>query len=271
MDPIRRDGLPMISLNNVKLGRHPANLTKVAAHVQARDVIDLSRLSIPAARDWSMVDGRPLVFPMFANDRLSNCVFASLGHSQIVQSANSGAEVAVTEAEIVDAYQRLGGYVPSDPSTDNGANMLEVGLRCYGGETVAGQTLEAIVAVNPRDNDMLAVASEFFGGLWLGWDLPKAWQDADVWDVSPTGSSSGDWAPRSWGGHATSSQAWSPALRGLKTWTIDKPYTPAAAHLYCEEAYGLVWKELWTRLQGGLCPAGLDLQKLRDLMALVVG
>lgn len=251
----------------VRLGRHPANLARVAAHVQAKDVIDLSRLPArPAARDWSMIDGQPIAYPMFGNDSLGDCVFASLGHSQLTQSANSGVEVAITDNDIVDAYRRLGGYVPGDPSTDNGANMLEVGLACHAGTPVAGRTIAAIVAVNPKDDDMMAAASESLGGLWLGWDLPLAWRDADIWDVAPDGSTSGDWAPRSWGGHATSAPAYSPALNGLVTWTENRPFTPAGAHRYCEEAYGIFWADLWTRLEGGLCPSGLDLQKLMDLM-----
>lgn len=260
----------MTHMQGRKLGRNPANLVKVAAHLQAREVINLSQIpSMPAARDWSMIDGRPLIYPMFRNGDLGICLFSSSGHSQITQSANSGVQVAITDDEIVDAYIRMGGYVPGDPSTDNGANMLEVAQACLRGAPIAGRTLAAFVAINPRDEDMLAAASEFFGGLWLGWDLPLAWQEADIWDVSPNGSTSGDWAPRSWGGHATHSPAWSPALRGLTTWTIDQPYTPAAARVYCEEAYALIWNDLWARLEGGLCPAGLDLQKLKDLMRLL--
>jgi hypothetical protein len=260
----------MMRFQDRKLGRHSANLAKVAAHPQARDVINLSRIpSMPAARDWSMIDGRPLIYPLFRNGDLSDCVLASAGHSQITQSANSGVEVAITDDEIVDAYKRLAGYVEGEPSTDNGASMLAVGQACVRGAPIAGRTLAAIVVIDPSDADMLEAASEFFGGLWLGWDLPLAWKETDIWDVSPNGSTSGVWRPRSWGGHATHSPAWSPALRGLKTWTEDKPYTPAAAQVYCEEAYGLIWNDLWARLEGGLCPAGLDLQKLKDLMALV--
>jgi len=259
-------------LSRMKLGRHPANLAKVAAHVQAREVIDLSRIpAMPAARDWSMVDGQPLAYPMFLNDQLGICTCASLGHSQITQSANSGVEAAITDDDVKSAYERLCGYVDGNPATDNGGNMLAIGQALIGGQLFAGRRLAAIVAINPKDSDMLAAASEFCGGLWLGWNLPVAWQNADIWDVAPDGSTSGDWAPRSWGGHATASTAWSPALRGLKTWTIDKPYTPAAAAVYCEEAYGLLWADLWARLAGGLCPAGLDLQKLTDLMAAVRG
>jgi hypothetical protein len=260
----------MIDHKLVKLGRHPANLSRVAAHLQARDVLNLSTLpSRPAARDWGMVDGSPLAYQMFDNDQMGDCVFASLGNSQITQSANSGVEVAILDSDIIDAYSRFGGYVPGDGSTDNGANMLEVGLRLSHGELVAGRKLLCFVAINPKDDDMMAAASEFFGGLWLGFDLPLAWQGADQWDVAPDDSTSGKWAPRSWGGHAVHAHAYSPSINQLTTWTQGMPLTPAAQHRYCEEAYALIWDGLWTRLTGGNCPAGIDLQRLLDVGKIV--
>lgn len=258
-------------MNTYKLGRNPANLMKVAAHPQARDVIDLSRIpERPAARDWSMVDGRPLSYPMFRNDELGICGLASLGHTQITQSANSGVEAAITDDEIVDGYKRLGGY-DGTPESDQGVNMLEVGVKLISGAPLAGRKLKAIVSIDPQDDEMAAVCSEFFGGLWIGWDLPKAWQGADIWDAAPDGSTSGKWRPRSWGGHATHGHAYSPALSELVSWTEEHPFTPAARRVYAEEVYALFWEDLWARLAGGLCPAGLDLQKLVDLMAGIGG
>lgn len=257
----------MIDHSAVKLGRHPANLHRVAAHPQARDVFDLSKsFSRPAARDWSMVDGQPLDYPMFRNDELGICGIASLCHSQITQSANSGVEVAITDNDAVDGYERLGGYVPGRPETDTGVNLLDVGIQLLGGKPLAGRKLLAMVSINPKDTDMMDAAAEFCGGLWLGWNLPLAWQGVDGWDVAPDGSTSGKWAPRSWGGHATHAAAYAPSLKGLLSWAEYHPYTPAAVWAYCEEAYALIWSDLWARLEGERCPAGLDLQKLRDLM-----
>lgn len=257
-------------MQTYQLGRHSANLRRVAAHLQARDVINLSTLpSRPAARDWGMVDGSPLAYQMFGNDVLGDCVLASLGNSQITQSANSGVEAAILDSEIVDAYSRFTGYVPGRQETDNGANMLDVGLRCQAGELVAGRKLVAFVAINPKDDDMVHAASEFFGGNWAGWDLPLAWQGADQWDVSQNGSTSGKWAPRSWGGHATESHAYSPAMEELTTWATRMPYTPAARRRYMEECYCLLWAGLWNRLENGMCPPGLDLQKIMDIGKIV--
>lgn len=262
----------MLDTSQMRLGRLPADLGRVAAHPQARDVINLSALpGRPVANDWGTVDGRPLVYPMFKNNILGICGPASLGHSQITQSANSGVEVALLDSDIEDAYVRLGGYVIGRPETDNGVNMLEVGLRLLAGERLAGRKLLALIAINPKDNDMVCAAAEFFGGLWTGWDLPLAWQGADVWDVAVNGSRSGKWAPRSWGGHATHVVSYSPGWKQLPTWTEDKPFTDEAQFAYMEECYAVLWEDTWARLAGGLCPAGLDLQKLFDLMKVLGG
>ena len=256
----------MIDHSTVKTGRRPVDPVRFARHINARDVIDLSKpFSRPAARDWGMVDGEPLTYPMFRNDELGDCVFASLGHSQITQSANSGLEVALLDNDIVDGYRRFAGYVDGDSSTDNGASMLEVGLRLLRGEQLASRRLRIFIAVNPKDDDMVHAASEFFGGTWMGWNLPNAWKGADIWDVSSDGSTSGKWEPASWGRHATHSHSYSPIVGQLPTWTEAKPFTIPARHRYCDELYALAWDGLWDRLEGGLCPAGLDLQKLLDL------
>jgi hypothetical protein len=260
----------MIDHSQMKTGRRPANLAKVKAHLQARDVLNLSVLpSRPAARDWSMVDGAPLAYQMFLNNLYSDCVFASASNSQITQSANSGTQVAILDSEVQDAYTRFTGFNPDDPSTDNGANMLDVGMRCLRGELIAGRKLLGFVAINPKDDDMVAAAAEFFGGLWTGFDLPIAWQGASEWDVAPDDSTSGKWEPRSWGGHAVHLHSYSPGVDQLTTWSEGMPLTPAARHRYMEECYCLIWSGLWNRLDNGLCPPGIDLQRIFDVGKIV--
>lgn len=252
------------------LGRLPHDPARVARCAQARDVLDLSTLpSRPAARDWSQKAGVDTLYQMFANDVLSDCVIASLLDLFLTWSRQTGTSFLPTEQDARDGYQKLGGWDPKNPvATDNGCVMLDVVTKLKT-ETLAGQTVEAFIRVNPRDLDMMAAALEFFGGLWLGLDLPVAWQQADTWDVSPTGSVSGDWAPASWGRHATHANLWSPARGGLITWAEHRPFTLPAIPVYCSEAYALVSTKLWTDLKNGFCPSGLDLQKLMDTLPLV--
>ena len=251
------------------LGRKAHDPVAFACHLQAHDVLNLSTLpSRPAARDWSMKDGVGFEYPMLRNGDLGICVIASLIHKFLTAARQTGVPFLPTDEDALDGYRRFGGYVDGDPSTDNGCVMLDVGRRVMS-EPLAGQTIKGIVAVNPRNLDLVEAANEFFGGLWLGWDLPIAWQQADIWVRSPNGSTSGDWSPASWGRHATHSPLWSPRLIGVETWTEHRPVEVAAIPTYCSEAYAVLTDHLWAVLTGDKCPAGIDVQKLVDLLPVV--
>ena len=61
---------------------------------------------------------------MLLNDQLGDCVAAAIGH--VVESESSyaqPAEVVVTDAEVLAQYERVGGYVPGQPNTDQGENV----------------------------------------------------------------------------------------------------------------------------------------------------
>ena len=253
-----------------KLGKLPHDPAATARCLQAHDVLNLSTLpSRPAARDWSQKDGENIAYQMFGNNIYGDCVIASLLDEFLTWAGQTGASFSPAEQDALDGYQRLGGWDPNNSAaTDNGCVMLDVVTRIQK-EQLAGQTIRAFVHVNPKNLELMAAALEFFGGLWMGWDLPLAWQQADVWDVSPTGSKSGDWTPGSWGGHATHAPLWSPGMAGLITWNEHRPFTLQAAPVYCSEAYALVSDRLWAMLTSDRCPAGIDVQKILDLMTVV--
>ena len=255
--------------SDFKLGRNPHDPFRVARCLQAHNVLDLSKLPTrPAARDWSQKNGVDTTYQMFANDRLSNCVIASLLDQFLTWARQTDTAFLPTEQDALDGYQNFGGWNPNDPSTDGGCVMLDVVTRLQR-EPLAGKTIKTFVHVNPRNAELLAAALEFFGGLWMGWDLPVAWQRAEVWGTSSTGSTAGDWAPASWGRHATHGNLWSPALAGLITWNEHQPFTIPAALLYCSEAYALISNDMWAVLESSRCPAGIDVQQLIDLGSLV--
>ena len=61
-------------------------------------------------------------WPMYSNDQLGCCTCSSTGH--MIEAASrygQGATIEVTDSDILAEYERVGGYVPGDPSTDNGA------------------------------------------------------------------------------------------------------------------------------------------------------
>ena len=246
------------------LGKQPANLAKIAKCVQAHDVLDLSRLpSVPAAFDWSQRDGDDFTYPMLANDRYGDCVFASACHQISTWSGQTGVQQALTDEDATDAYHRFTGWSPAVLQSDRGAVMADVAERWSKGEPIAWHTLRAYVSVNAKNLALMSAAANLFGGLWTGWALPVAWQGADIWTQRT--NQADVWAPGSWGGHAVHIVAASPKLWQVVTWGGLKPVETDAFPEYCDEAYALVSPGMWTALQGGLCPAGVDVQRLLDM------
>lgn len=244
------------------LGRQPHDPIKVARCVQARDILNLSTLpSLPAAFDWSQKDGVDLSYPMLGNDRFGDCVFASACGQILTWSGQTGTEESIGEADALDAYARFTGFNVVTGAGDNGAVMLDVAKRWANGEQIAGHALKAFVAIDPARLDLVEAACNLFGGVWTGWDLPVAWQGADVWDAVSN-------SPE-WGGHAMHLPAMSPGMLSTITWGGRQPITPAGWLTRCRECYALISPGMWATLTGDRCPSGVDVQKLIDLMPAV--
>ena len=254
-------------MNIHPLGKHAPTLKKKT--LQIGDFLNLSVLPTPpAAFDWSMIKGKPLIYGMDGNENFGDCVFASACHHIGTWSGNTGDEQIATEADALGAYGRFTGFKQSDPSTDNGASMVLTATQ-WRTQPIFNHTIAAFASVDLKRLDLVAAAAYLFGGLWIGWQLPKAWQGANSWDVPSNKSLTGDWAPNSWGGHATHMPAFSPRLLGIKTWQQDMQATIPAFTAYADEAYALISKDIWLRLTGDRCPAGVDGAALQSALSQV--
>jgi hypothetical protein len=249
-----------------KLGKHPADPARLAAMPKLADYVNLSTLPpIPSAFDWSMRDGVPLEYGMNGNDRFPDCVFASACHQVGTWTGQTGTEQVGTDADALDAYARFTGNSPTDPTNDAGASMLVTATQ-WQTMPIMGRTIKAFAVVDMKRPDLVAAAANLFGGVWVGWALPAAWQGADEWMTGP--SASGQWAPGSWGYHATHLSLVSPAMLGIKTWGQHMCVTPGTLATYSDEGYVLTC-DAW--LVDGRCPAGVDGESLAADLKLVVG
>jgi hypothetical protein len=55
-------------------------------------------------------------WPMYYNDVLGDCVPAAMGHTIEQWTRYAGNPILPTQAQILKAYEDIGGYVPDDPS-----------------------------------------------------------------------------------------------------------------------------------------------------------
>jgi len=208
-------------------------------------------------------------FGAMLNNELGCCGIAAPGHIVQLATLNSGGiMVTVTDADILKAYEDVGGYVPGDPSTDNGTYMLDV-LKYWRKTGIGGHQILAFAEFDPADERMRRYANTVFGSTLMAIALPKTAQRQSVWDLVST---TGDGAPASWGRHAVCDAEFGmdPDREHdgqLVTWGQLQPYTMPFRRTYCYEAYAVVTND-WLNSVGRTI-TGLDVDRLLGDLELV--
>lgn len=254
---------------SVRLGKSVARID--SRTLQLGKYIKLGLLpSPPKSANWTQKLSN--LGPM-GNLDLGDCTCAGAGHLIQTWTANSGVQFIPPDSAILAAYEAVGGYVPGDPSTDNGAN--EIDLLNYWRQTgIAGHKILAYASVNVSNEREIQQSIALFGGVYIGVAMPSAWQDSKNWDVNKSWISKlfggGDWTPNSWGGHAIPLVGYDTtngkSVYRVITWGDDSyTITGAALAKYCDEIYAPLSQD-WLNAQG-ISPVGLDLNQLQSDLA----
>jgi hypothetical protein len=224
--------------------------------------------ALPPASSMRSYIQKVLTWPMFLNDTLGCCVPAGEGHNIIQETTYAGKSIVPTDADILKAYSAIGGYVPGDPSTDNGCDMLTA-CKYYVNTGIAGRKIVAFVELNPKKPQELMQAVSLFGSAYLGIALPVSAQSqvGSLWAVPQTGLT-GNGAPGSWGGHCVPLYQYNTALNTeLITWGAVQRMSWKFITAYVDEAYALVTQD-WIEADGK-SPSGLDVATLQADLKLV--
>lgn len=171
-----------------KFGRKPPHLESTHPRMHARNVVRSEYTgSVPKSVDWST----GLAFPLFMNDDLGDCTIADVGHAvEIFSTCGQGHLATVTDSDVLAMYERVGGYRPGDPSTDQGCVIQDVlnDWRKTGICSPAHKIL-AFFQVNHRDLAEVKACTWLFGGVTLGVNLPQSALDqhdnGQIWDYTP--------------------------------------------------------------------------------------
>lgn len=192
-----------------------------------------------------------------------NCTIAGVGHAVQVWSANTGGIVTVPDPTVESYYEQWDGYVPGNPSTDNGGIELDV-LNDWKNSGFAGHQLLAFA--DPKYTNLVEIYQSIalFGGVYIGLSLPITAQTQDVWDVVPKGGANA--RKGSWGGHCVYVAGYDAGTFTCITWGALKKMTVAFWKKYCDEAHTLLGQD-WFTAKGA--PSGFDqAQLLADLGAI---
>lgn len=252
----------MTDLTKVKLGRLRSPFDRRALWLN--DYTQPTLPPEPVACDYSKA---VTDWGMMLNDSLGDCAIAAPGHMEMGWTANAGNLYVPTDADILTAYEAVGGYSPTDPNTDQGCNMLDV-LKYWKATGIAGHTIGAYVRLNPQRIDQIKQAVAMFGSVYLGVNLPIAAQNQPVWDLPDGQELTGDWSPGSWGGHAIMCPEYDAATLSVVTWGEIQGVTWPWIVSYCDEAYAVLSPDLFNGQ--GKAPDGLDMGALQsDLQSVI--
>jgi hypothetical protein len=173
---------------------------------------------------------------MMLNDTLGDCVIAAKGHLIILFTTLTGLHrtIVLPDNTILAGYEAVGGYVPDDPSTDNGCSML-AGAQYYRSVGFGGHRISAYAAVHPNDEATVQVAVNLFGACDMGFRVPQSAMDqfdaGEPWTVVPGSPIVG--------GHDVPIVAYDRTedMYWCVSWARIQPMSGAFFRKYCDEAY----------------------------------
>jgi hypothetical protein len=213
---------------------------------------------------------------MFLNDQLGICVPAAMAHMVMQWTTYAGAPFIPTDNQVLTAYEAIGGYVPGDPSTDSGCDMLTA-LKFWRKTGIAGHQIYAFVQVNATVEEEIKQAIAIFGNCFIGVNLPISAQwpstgkNGQPFWFTP-GSETGDDAPNSWGGHCVMLPSYGSVSRFHKgptcvTWGQQYDISWGWMYDYCTEAFAVLSLD-WVE-QNAKSPSGFDIAQLQADLALL--
>jgi hypothetical protein len=210
-------------------------------------------LPAPAAKVAWEYKVDPATIGMYGNDELSDCLAAYWAHHLMLITAHTGTAFVPDPADVVKLYSGFTGYVPGDPSTDNGGTFSD--LYAYLKSTgFCGRKITAFGAVDIHNPDHMALAMQIFIGMGVGVQLPSSAQGqfsaGQDWTVVPNSPIEG--------GHALLQSGRGSAGKNYASWGKGDVKAPDPwTDTYCDEAWVPLTPEIIS-VANDLSPTGLD-------------
>lgn len=226
----------------------------------------------PPVVDWM---SKVASWPMYANgpdpanpagvpDGCGDCTFATIGHTVQAWTAYAGTETTLPLAPLLAGYEQVGGYVPGDPSTDQGCQPADV-LNYWMDQGVGGHKIDAWATLaNPQDPWLLKRCLNLFGSVYLAIQVPQSAEDQFSeglpWTASPRSPLAGR--------HAVPLQRFADGEFGcmeVVTWAAVQRMTLRFARQNIIDAYVAYSRDFLEA--NGLTPGGLDVAQLQQDLA----
>jgi hypothetical protein len=189
-----------------------------------------------------------------------------MGHSIQSWSAAVGSEVTVPDSAILTGYEAVGGYVPGNPSTDNGCVIAD-GLKYWKATGIDGNKIAAYTEIPQTNHTIIRQAIELFGSVSIGLQLPIAAQGLGAyWNMAGAKSLTGNWAPGSWGGHCVAVIGYNNGSYICVSWGEIIRISVLFFESYVDEAWATIGLPFFSGVKSA---SGLDLAQMEiDLAAI---
>lgn len=240
----------------MKLGR--VRPKPLGPHFRLRNYLRASLPNPPTSVDYAPRAMASLSQVML-NDQLGDCVIAMRGHLTGVATGNAnGTPFVYTDAQALTEYERIGGYVPGDSSTDQGCDEVSaLNDACQVGFADGTKALGWLV-VDQSNAVEVMTAQWLFGNLCFAVELPDTY-------VNPFPSGSGFiWdtgRPDPQNGHAFLGCGYTTEGVQIATWGLIGTMTYGAIADLCAPVAGgglyVVLTPDWLIRGQQLCPAGV--------------
>ena len=174
---------------------------------------------------------------VLANDSLGDCLSAGAFHIGAMLLGGAGQHIPFTVQDVINFYSASCGYVPGDPSTDQGGDEETV-LR-YWQETglLPGQhKIAGFLGVDGTNAEQVRQGMWRFENLYFGVELPDAWispfpsASGFVWDAAGDGDPENGHCFVGVGYNAVGVQIDSWGMIGTITWAAIAKYATRAAN-----------------------------------------
>ena len=207
---------------------------------------------VPTELNWGIKKTTP--WGMMNNWTLSDCTCAAAGHMIECWTANASKEHIIDDKAIMDIFIALSGYDPITGKNDNPIYLSDA-LKYWRKNGVGSHKIKAYATVNYKNHDLVRATIYLFGGVYVGFCLPKTIKGQEVWEVMP-GGFMGDNAPGSFGGHAVNVIAYDETHLTCISWGKIKKMTWEFWDAYCDELYAIISEDFFKENK---TPLGLDL------------
>ena len=242
-------------------GRLPPHAEADHPRLHLADYLTSALPAPPPTVDWY---SRVAAWPMFLNDKIGDCTEALVGH--VIEAASTygaGKTLVLLDGNILTAYERVSGYNPADPSTDQGAVLQDV-YTDWRKNGVGGCRALAFAQVAASSETQVQQAIHLFGAAGLGITVTQQMEDDFNAGIPWTRAGGAQL-----GGHAVPAVGYDSKYVYVVTWARVQPMTWACYRQVTEEAWTAILPE-WLDAAGH-DPEGLDLQALGADLAELTG